>query len=211
MKHSYSVRYSGGWPAFETCRRAWLAQMEPDSFLPAWSQRKAMLWKVFFGHFSYNDDDIDLEWPFVWYPRYTHQLSPEIVKDPWTNEEDLVIVHSQSQIGNKWTEMWGTICFRCDIFNLTDFDGLQSNVASWKVRVFFLRFFFEGTVSEDDWIWFRTGNAVKNRWNWMMHPKRENIFHTIVSRHKELFQQIFQVWNVESSIENRVCHDERWW
>jgi hypothetical protein len=28
--------------------------------------------------------------------RYTHQLSPDIVKDPWTKEEDLAIIHAQS-------------------------------------------------------------------------------------------------------------------
>jgi hypothetical protein len=37
--------------------------------------------------------------------RYKHQLSPDIVKGPWTKEEDLAILASQSRIGNKWAEM----------------------------------------------------------------------------------------------------------
>ena len=37
--------------------------------------------------------------------RYKHHLSPEIIKDPWSKEEDLAIVAGQAQIGNKWTEM----------------------------------------------------------------------------------------------------------
>jgi hypothetical protein len=37
--------------------------------------------------------------------RYKHQLSPNIVKDPWSKAEDLAILLSQSRIGNKWTDM----------------------------------------------------------------------------------------------------------
>jgi hypothetical protein len=39
----------------------------------------------------------------------------------------------------------------------------------------------------------RTGNAVKNRWNWMMSPKREDILDTIVTQNKNLFRAIYQV------------------
>ncbi len=39
----------------------------------------------------------------------------------------------------------------------------------------------------------RTGNAVKNRWNWMMSPKRKDIIDTIVMQNKTLFGAIHQV------------------
>ena len=37
--------------------------------------------------------------------RYKHYLSPNVVQDTWTREEDLAILTGQSVIGNKWTEM----------------------------------------------------------------------------------------------------------
>ena len=37
--------------------------------------------------------------------RYKHYLSPDVVKDMWTKEEDLAILTGQSVVGNKWTEM----------------------------------------------------------------------------------------------------------
>ena len=42
--------------------------------------------------------------------RYKHHLSPEVIKDPWTREEDLAIVAGQARLGNKWTEMYVS-CF----------------------------------------------------------------------------------------------------
>ncbi len=39
------------------------------------------------------------------FSRYQYHLSPDVVKDPWTKEEDLAIVTAQSRLGNKWTEM----------------------------------------------------------------------------------------------------------
>ncbi len=38
--------------------------------------------------------------------RYKNQLSPDIIKEPWTREEDMAILAAQAQVGNKWTEMW---------------------------------------------------------------------------------------------------------
>ncbi len=42
-------------------------------------------------------------------------------------------------------------------------------------------------------IFGRTGNAVKNRWNWMTSPKRDNVLDTIVKQNARLFKQILVV------------------
>ncbi len=34
---------------------------------------------------------------------------------------------------------------------------------------------------------------MKNRWNWMMSPKREDIFDTIVTQNADLFWSVYQV------------------
>eukprot|EP00291_Cryptomonas_curvata_P024245 CAMPEP_0172173754 /NCGR_PEP_ID=MMETSP1050-20130122/13258_1 /TAXON_ID=233186 /ORGANISM="Cryptomonas curvata, Strain CCAP979/52" /LENGTH=282 /DNA_ID=CAMNT_0012845601 /DNA_START=172 /DNA_END=1017 /DNA_ORIENTATION=+ len=97
--------------------------------------------------------------------RYKNQLSPEIVKDPWSKEEDLAIVAAQAQVGNKWTEIANAL------------PG-------------------------------RTGNAVKNRWNWMMSPKREDILNTIVTQNTNLFRAIYQETSSRHDAENTDSDDE---
>jgi hypothetical protein len=40
-----------------------------------------------------------------WYQnddRWMNQLAPDVVKDPWTAEEDRIIIDSQRLVGNKW-------------------------------------------------------------------------------------------------------------
>ncbi len=38
--------------------------------------------------------------------RYREHLSPDIVRDPWTKEdEDLAILYGQHTLGNRWAEM----------------------------------------------------------------------------------------------------------
>ena len=37
--------------------------------------------------------------------RYKYHLSPHVVKEDWTKEEDLAIITGQSLVGNKWTDM----------------------------------------------------------------------------------------------------------
>jgi hypothetical protein len=37
--------------------------------------------------------------------RYNNYLSPEVVQDLWSKQEDLAIVRGQSVVGNKWTHM----------------------------------------------------------------------------------------------------------
>jgi hypothetical protein len=43
----------------------------------------------------------------------------------------------------------------------------------------------------------RSGNAVKNRWNWMAAPKRGDVYDCVVRENAHLFRQILQwkVWN----------------
>ena len=38
-------------------------------------------------------------------PRYHHHLSPDVVKDPWTAEEDMALAYAQNKIGNQWKQM----------------------------------------------------------------------------------------------------------
>ncbi len=37
--------------------------------------------------------------------RYREHLSPDIVRDPWTKDEDLAILYGQHTLGNRWAEM----------------------------------------------------------------------------------------------------------
>ncbi len=37
--------------------------------------------------------------------RYREHLSPDIVRDPWTRDEDLAILYGQQALGNRWAEM----------------------------------------------------------------------------------------------------------
>ena len=39
------------------------------------------------------------------HPRYHHHLSPDVVKDPWTAEEDMALAYAQNKIGNQWKQM----------------------------------------------------------------------------------------------------------
>ncbi len=74
-------------------------------FKPTRPHWKAMLWKVTppLSHFYIALGRTRL---ILFSHRYKHQLSPEIIKEPWKNEEDLAILAAQAQVGNKWTEMW---------------------------------------------------------------------------------------------------------
>jgi hypothetical protein len=39
----------------------------------------------------------------------------------------------------------------------------------------------------------RTGSAVKNRWNWMTSPRREDVMDTLVKQNARMFKQILMV------------------
>jgi hypothetical protein len=41
-------------------------------------------------------------WPQI---RYNYYLCPDIVKDPWSRQEDLAILNAHQTVGNKWKEM----------------------------------------------------------------------------------------------------------
>lgn len=37
--------------------------------------------------------------------RWHNHLNPAIRKDPWTPEEDAIIVHAHKELGNRWAEI----------------------------------------------------------------------------------------------------------
>jgi len=37
--------------------------------------------------------------------RYNDHLEPSLIKTPWTEAEDIILVEEQSRIGNKWTQI----------------------------------------------------------------------------------------------------------
>mmetsp|Transcript_18477 Transcript_18477/g.51039 ORF Transcript_18477/g.51039 Transcript_18477/m.51039 type:complete len:135 (+) Transcript_18477:187-591(+) len=99
-----------------------------------------------------------------------HQLSPDVVKDPWTREEDLAIIVGQASIGNKWTELADALPGRWIVL-----------VWCWSICIIFPL--------------TRTGNAVKNRWHWMISQKKEHYLDTVVLENAHVFRQILNVSN----------------
>ncbi|OHT16643.1 Myb-like DNA-binding domain containing protein [Tritrichomonas foetus] len=101
--------------------------------------------------------------------RFKNHLDPNLVRNPWTPEEDQHLIDLHSQYGNQWTKIssfFSSITEKfSDTFRINLLDLINDPIISKTFLISKISSFFEG----------RTDNCIKNRWNSTLKKRLERI------------------------------------